>query len=215
MVTTNHPIKTQTSSQAKKLLVMLHGVGSDGHDLISLVDYIQPNYPDVYFFSPHGIENYDQGDSGYQWFSLQDRENAVLQRELMRVSPKILAMIEQKINELELKWSDVILVGFSQGSMLALYLTLITPQKFTATIAFSGMLIAPSQLPQHINKTPICLIHGRQDSVVVHDLMEQAQKKLVNFGFEVESHSLDNLGHSIDKRGIDLLAQFINKQIPK
>ncbi|MCF8462500.1 MAG: dienelactone hydrolase family protein [Rickettsiaceae bacterium] len=215
MVTNNHPTIPQAATTAKKMLVMLHGVGSDGHDLISLVDYIQPNHPDMYFFSPHGLEKYDQGDYGYQWFSLQDREIAVLQRELMRVAPKTLAMIEKKMNEVELKWGDVVLVGFSQGSMLALYLTLIAPQKFAATIAFSGSLISPSQLPQYINKTPICLVHGEQDNVVAYEAMEQAQKKLSNLGFEVESYPLENLAHSIDKRGIDILNRFLNKQILK
>jgi phospholipase/carboxylesterase len=211
--TTNsqHPIIKQLSDQPKKLLVFLHGVGSDGHDLLSLAPFIQQDFLDIYFMSPHGIEQYEGNSYGYQWFSLRDRENAVLQRELTRATPQVLALIEVKLKELSLEWKDVVLVGFSQGAMLALYLTLLHSQKFSSTIAIAGALITPAQLPSYLSKTPICLIHGSEDQVLHPENLLTAEKKLTSLNFPVEAHKIDNLGHSIDVKVIELLKSFIVK----
>lgn len=213
MTKNDYPILLPKSGHAKKLVMFLHGVGSSGDDLISLAPYLQNEFPDIYFASPHGVEDYEYAPNARQWFSLNDRELVVLQRELTRVSPSVLAIIENKMKSLDLTWQDVILVGFSQGAMLALYLTLMQSQRFNAVVAFSGSLIAPSILPEYLNKTPVCLIHGTKDEVVLHENMLIAKKKLDSLNFEVDSHSLDDIGHTIDAKGLELLVNFIKKSI--
>jgi len=213
MKNNDYPVIPPISGKATKLLVFLHGIGSDGNDLISLTKHLQHEFPNIYFASPHGIEDYEHGPNAYQWFSLTDRELAVLQRELTRITPSVLAIIESKLNSLELTWRDVILVGFSQGAMLTLYLTLTRSQRFNCAVAFSGSLIAPSMLPEYLNKTPICLIHGTADQVVPHESMVLAKKKLDVLNFETEAYSLDNIAHTIDAKGLELLKTFIKKHI--
>ena len=110
----------------EKLVVMLHGVGSDGNDLISLVPDIKKFMPTCHFISPHGIEAYDMAHFGGQWFSLQDRTPSTILNLIDSNVSLVGNLIEQKQNSLSLTNKDTILFGFSQGTMMGLYLTLST-----------------------------------------------------------------------------------------
>lgn len=198
-----------TSGKTKNLMILLHGLGSNGDDLFSLVPFLQRELRDTHFFAPDGIEAYDMASFGYQWFSLQNREEAVLLKEIERNSDAILSMIEDKAKALGLGLKDVILLGFSQGTMTSLYLTLSRGIDFKAVIGFSGALIKP--LKPIVSKTPICLIHGQEDSVVPHGSFEKARRILRDLKMEAESLSIPYLDHSIDMSGLQKAAEFIKK----
>lgn len=204
----NYPeAKPVSGNKAKKLIVLLHGLGSDGDDLFSLVPFIQPAFPDYHFISPHGVEEYEFG-FGRQWFSLQNRDTNFLVSELERNAPKADKIIMDKATEIGLSKRDVILVGFSQGTMLSLYLALTSDNEYNAVVGFSGTLIIPKNIKQ--NKTPVCLIHGENDEVVSFSMMKFTQEKLIENGcLNVESHHLSNLGHSIDLRGLEIAKNFL------
>jgi len=194
----------------KKLVVLLHGVGSDGHDLIGLVPYIKDDLPDCHFISPHGIQPYDMADFGRQWFSLQDRNPAVISQ-LIENNIKLLEdIIKQKQEELNLTNKDTIIIGFSQGTMIGLYLTLIQKEPFFCTIGFSGALIEPSEVNNKL--TPICLIHGELDEVIGVDEMYNASNYLSKLHIAHSDHKLTSLAHSIDGRGLDIALNFINNR---
>lgn len=197
------------SGKTKNLMILLHGLGSNGDDLFSLVPFLQSELRDTHFFAPDGIEGCDMSSFGYQWFSLQDRAEDVLLKEIERNSDAILGMIEDKAKELGLGLKDVILLGFSQGTMTSLYLTLSRGIDFKAVIGFSGALIKP--LKPIVSKTPICLIHGQEDSVVPHGGFEKARRILRDLKMEAESLSIQYLDHSIDMSGLQKAAEFIKK----
>ena len=199
--------KAASSGKAKNLMVLLHGLGSNGDDLFSLVPFLQRALPDTHFFAPDGIEQYDMAPYGFQWFSLQDRNEEVLRKELERNAPAVHKMVEDKAKELGLGLEDVVLLGFSQGTMTSLYLTLSGGANFKAVLGFSGALIKPSK--PIAGKTPICLIHGQEDSVVPHTCMEKARRVLRDLQMEVDTLSIPYLDHSIDMRGIQKAVEFI------
>ncbi|MES2214690.1 MAG: prolyl oligopeptidase family serine peptidase [Pseudomonadota bacterium] len=199
------------SGKYKSLMVLLHGLGSNGDDLFSLVPYFKTSMPDTYFFAPDAIEPYDQAPFGYQWFSLKDRSEEVKIQELERVFPTINSLIDAKKTELELEDADIILCGFSQGAMVSLYLALSQDKQYKAVIAFSGALIKPAKVCK--TKTPICLIHGMEDDVVPYSNMKQASEILQELGFEMETFAVPNLGHSIDMTGLKKASTFIQNRL--
>ena len=107
-------------SKPEKLMVMLHGLGSDGNDLINLVPYLQQSMSNCHFISPHGIEPYDMAPFGRQWFSLKDRDAKTVLKLLATNAHSVKNLIEQQQKALSLTNKDTILLGFSQGAMVAL-----------------------------------------------------------------------------------------------
>ncbi|MFK7968151.1 MAG: dienelactone hydrolase family protein [Rickettsiaceae bacterium] len=205
----DYPEIASLNITAEKLVVMLHGVGSDGNDLISLVPYIQKAMPTCHFISPHGIEAYDMAPFGRQWFSLQDRTPSTIINLINNNVTLVQNLIETKQKELSLTNKDTILFGFSQGAMMGMYLTLITQDPYAATIAFSGKLIPPMKLAN--KKTPICLIHGKEDDVLSYKELEISADYFVKNNIKHEKLIIDNLTHSIDDKGIKFAIKFLQE----
>lgn len=202
------PALTQTP---QKLVVLLHGLGSDGNDLISLVPYIQNFMPACHFISPHGIEAYDMAPFGRQWFSLRDRTHETILNLTSDNALEATKLITDKQNELSLTNKDTILIGFSQGSMMAVYLTLTADTPYGATIAFSGRLIKPKELAN--KSTPICIIHGKDDDVVACEEAEDLAKYLAEHNILHEKLIINNLTHSIDDKGLKFMIKFLQKHL--
>lgn len=202
-----YPEVKQISDIPKKLVVLLHGVGSDGNDMISLVPFMQYALPDCYFIAPHGIEPFDMAPVGHQWFSLNDRSPSTIQR-LIPISARSLAsIIAEKQLALSLTNKDTIIIGFSQGTMLGLYLTLTTNEHFACMIGFSGALVPPARVIN--NMTPICLIHGKEDNVLGISEMQVICDYLESNKIKHSSLVVPNLAHSIDASGIKYAIKFI------
>ncbi len=197
--------------KANKLMVMMHGVGSDGNDLISLVPFMQNQLPDYHFFSPNGVEPYDMAPFGRQWFSLIDRAPETIIGLTAKNAPKALEMIQAKQQELGLTNADTILFGFSQGTMMSIYLTLVQEEPFAATIGFSGRLIPPATLKN--TKTPICLIHGKDDDVVPASESEKMAEYFDANGISNQLLVVPNLTHSIDAGGMKFALKFLQAVI--
>jgi len=205
----NHPEIKSLNEKANKLVVMMHGVGSDGNDLISLVPYIQNSLTDCHFFSPHAPSAYDMAPFGRQWFSLQDRNSAILIKLAEKNAPLALEIIKAKQKELGLTNADTILVGFSQGSMMGMYLTLIQKEPFAAMVSFSGMLLPPAELNNIA--TPFCIIHGAEDEIVSAKESSNTAKYLKKNNIEYQLLVVPNLTHSIDASGMEFALKFLKK----
>lgn len=202
-----YPEIKAVNGTAKKLVVLIHGLGSDGHDLISLVPYIQKELSDAHFISPHGIEAFDMAPFGRQWFSLEDRDPNKIKDLVSQNAPLLSDIIKEKQVQLNLTNKDTILIGFSQGTMIGLYLNLIQTEPFYSMIGFSGRLIAPKVC---INKvTPICLIHGELDDVVSIQELDVIDAYLSKEHIMHSTYRVKNLTHSIDAKGIEVAINFI------
>lgn len=191
----------------KNLMVMLHGYGSNGDDLIALKPFFENLLPDTYFYSPNGLEECELGVYGYQWFSLMDRSDKAISKELNEKGEKARGMIEAKMKELDISYQNTILLGFSQGTMLSLYLALSSSEAFKSIIGFSGRLFLPENITN--KNTPICLIHGKDDDVVPYSSLDLAKGQLDRIGIKVDTLGIDNLAHSINMEGINFAIESL------
>lgn len=204
-----YPEIKSIDAECKKLVVFLHGLGSDGNDLIGLAPLMSKELPNCHFISPNGIEAFDNSPYGRQWFSLRNRDPYIIKELVAKNSSLVESIIQKKQIELNLTNQDTILIGFSQGTMMSLYLNFIQKEPFACVVGFSGKLIAPKEC---INKTtPICLVHGKLDDVVdvnsLDEIIEYLQKNNIPFS----DCKIPNLAHSIDASGLQFAIQFIKK----
>ncbi|MCC8417653.1 MAG: dienelactone hydrolase family protein [Rickettsia endosymbiont of Bryobia graminum] len=204
-----YPEVKNLSGECKRLVVFLHGLGSDGNNLIGLVPFIARDLSDCYFISPHAVEQYDMAPYGRQWFSLRDRTPQIIKGLVGKNIELLSNIIRKKQIELNLTNKETIIIGFSQGAMVGLYLNLIQQEPFNCVIGFSGRLITP---PECINKTtPICLIHGELDDVVEVNAVDEAVNYLKKNGIPYSSYKVPNLAHSIDSSGVEFALKFIEE----
>jgi len=203
----------QKSEKPEYLMVMLHGYGSHGADMIELAPYFAKYFPQIYFYSPNGVERHAFNNFGYQWFDLQNRNNDAIKKEITRNADKIIKLIETKLQELGLDESKLILLGFSQGTMTSLFLGLSHKIKPAGIIGFSGKLTVPDNFDKNLIDFPICLIHGMEDDVLSSDESESTYKFLSQNNIKSEKLLIPNLGHTIDLSGIEFAKNFIESNI--
>ncbi len=201
--------KPASGGKAKQLVLILHGWGADGHNLIDIAELFARNLPDAHFIAPNAPDICEVNPYGYQWFSLMDRTPASMLAGARKAAETLNGFIDEKLAALSLDNKDLALVGFSQGTMLSLHAGL--RRKDIAAIAgFSGALVAPEALPQEIqSRPPVCLIHGRMDDVVPFTALGMAEEGLRANGVPVETHARPGLGHSIDMEGIAIAGRFL------
>lgn len=198
-------------NEAKKLVVFIHGLGSDGNDLIALTPFFQVQLQDAHYMSPHGVEPCDMAPYGRQWFSLLDRTPDVVKKLAAKNAPYLEQIIQDKQQELGLTNKDTVLIGFSQGTMISTYLTLSQDEPFAALIAYSGRLIPPEQI--HNKDTPICIVHGVNDEIVSVDESYDMAEFFNQNNISNEILTIHNLDHSIDNEGIKFASNFLNKHL--
>jgi phospholipase/carboxylesterase len=209
--TLSGPEQKAKSGNTKQLVILLHGLGADGNDLFGLVPYFIDSLPDAHFISPDAPFPCDMSPYGRQWFSLQTREEDAIYEGLKNTAPILNNFIDQKLKELKLKDKDLAIIGFSQGTMLALHTILRRNNPIGGVLGYSGALVAPHSLKEDIkSRTPICLVHGEEDLVVPFDAFSQAVSVLQKLGVEIHGYSREGLGHGIDPAGMQIGMKFLS-----
>ena len=149
------------------LIVLLHGVGADGHDLIELAPLLAPLLPQTLFIAPDAPEPCDLAPFGRQWFSLADRRPEALLAGVARAAPVLDAYLDGLLAQYGLTADRLALLGFSQGTMLALHAAPRRPAPLAAVLGYSGALIDDGRLAaEHRSAPPVLLIHGDADEVI-------------------------------------------------
>ena len=195
---------------ARQLVVFLHGWGADGGDLISLAPELARGLPEAAFVSPHGPEPCDMNPMGRQWFGLSEMSMPKMLAGARAAAPAIDAFLDAELARLGLSDRQLALVGFSQGTMMALHVALRRPQPCAAIVGYSGLLVAPEALDaEMVSRPPVLLIHGEADPVVPFWALGAATSALERLGVSVESHGRPGLQHGIDPVGMGLAAAFL------
>jgi phospholipase/carboxylesterase len=193
-----------------RLVILLHGVGADGHDLIGLAPYFQIVLPDALFVSPNAPYPFDMAPFGYQWFSLKDMSPPARLAGCQRAAPILDRFIDDKLAESGLSEADAALVGFSQGAMMALYVGLRRRRPLAGIVGYSGMLVGRELLADAIrSRPPVLLVHGDADQVVPVAALDDAVEGLTAVGVDVRHARRPGLPHGIDDEGIRLGMQFL------
>jgi len=199
-----------SGGKAEQLIVLLHGVGADGQDLIGLAPYLAQSLPDAAFVSPNAPFPCDMAPSGYQWFSLQDRSPASILAGVQATAPILNNFIDAELKSYGLTPDKMGLIGFSQGTMMSLYVSPRRKEPMAGVVGMSGRLIAPELLEGEIkSRPPMLLIHGDADQVVPFESLALAEQGLTAAGVSVETMACPNLGHGIDEAGMKRAAAFL------
>ncbi len=199
-----------SGQKPKSVVVLLHGVGADGNDLLGLAPYWAPALPDTEFVSPHAPFPYDMAPFGRQWFSLQDRSSAAILAGIQQAAPILDHFLDQLLASRGLDNSRLALVGFSQGTMMSLYTGLRRAEPAACIVGYSGALAGAALLAQEIRcRPPVLLVHGEDDPVVPFAALDAAAKTLASVGVRVETLARPSLGHSIDEEGLRRGGEFL------
>lgn len=194
----------------KQLVVLCHGVGADGNDLIDLGPYWARALPDAIFVSPHGPEPYDMAPVGRQWFSIGNLDPATLGAGVRRARVALDGFIDAELARFGLPDDAYALAGFSQGAMTALFAGLRRTPPPRAILAYSGALIAPEALGAELaGRPPVLLVHGEADEVVPVSRSRDAEAALRANRVPVQSLYVPKLGHGIDDSGLSAGALFL------
>ena len=196
---------------ARQLVVLCHGLGADGHDLIDLAPLWGRTLPHAAFAAPDAPEPCDMGPYGRQWFSVADRTPTRLAAGAATARDALDAFLDAELARLGLPPDAYALMGFSQGAMTALYTGLRRPVPPRGILAFSGALFAPESLAEVTARPPILLIHGEDDEVVPVTRSRTAQSALEASGFGVTALYCPRLGHGIDDAGLSAGALFLQR----
>lgn len=195
---------------AKKLVILCHGYGADGNDLIGLGSQWQTLLPDAAFVSPHAPERCGMSPMGYQWFPLTRLDPNEYWTGVRQAAPVLNAFIDQELARLGLDDSALALVGFSQGTMMSLHAGLRRAIAPAAILGYSGALAGPEHLADEINvKPPVMLIHGDMDEVIPVAALDLASNALAEAGVGVQWHVSQGIGHGIDGAGLSLGGEFL------
>jgi phospholipase/carboxylesterase len=200
---------------AARLVVILHGFGADGQDLISLGAQWSRALPGTAFLAPDAHEPCEYMPSGRQWFRLTDRNPHERWTGACAAAPVIDAFLDAELAARGLDESALALVGFSQGAMMALHVGLRRARPPAAILAYSGALVAPERLREArqglaaADWPPIMLIHGSQDEVIPVAALHEAARAIAEAGGACKTHVAQGLGHGIDGEGLALGARFL------
>ena len=207
-------LRPKSGGKPTKAVVLLHGYGSDGNDLIGLAPYWRDTLPDALFVAPNGPTPCAGFAAGYQWFEVDFAGDRLASRQtgVINARPILTQFLADMWAQTAILPQDTILVGFSQGAMMALHVGLSLDTPVMGIVAFSGAFLPPDNFdaPDH-PRTPVCLIHGDMDDVVSPTLSAEANELLGKAGYDVHYHVSQGVPHSIAADGLAFATDFIAK----
>lgn len=207
-------LQPASGSAPKQIVLLLHGYGSNGADLISLAPHWQRDLPDALFLAPNAPQSLGSLAAGYQWWPLSTFTPQALAAGAASAAPAIDAFIDRKLGQYGLSESDLAIVGFSQGTMMALHVGLRRPRRVAAVVGYSGMLTGAPELGHlPITKPPVLLVHGSADPIVPVAALHAAKSELERLGIEVTAHVSNGVGHSVDPVGLRMGGEFVAKAL--
>lgn len=210
--TLSGPIQEPASGDTQQIVLLLHGVGADGNDLIGLAPYFARDLPNAKFVAPNAPYPCDMAPMGYQWFSLQVRTAENMLAGAQSTRPILDAYIDQLLAEHGLTPDKLALVGFSQGTMMSLFVGPRRSQALAGILGYSGRLIGAEILADEIaSRPPVVLVNGDKDELVPVETQSEAVVSLEAAGVDVEGHVHPGLGHSIDEQGVEKGIAFLSK----
>ena len=207
----------QSGGPARQLVVLLHGYGADGNDLIEIGRAWQGLLPHCAFVSPHAPEPCAGAPTGRQWFALTFRDPNERWVGVNKAAPVLERFLDAELARLKLVPAALVLVGFSQGTMMALHVGLRRQTAPRAIVGYSGLLVEPPPaqaekfLAEIRSHPPVLLVHGDRDELIPVQALFHAANGLATFGLSVAWHVSAGIGHGIDQDGLRYGGEFIRK----
>jgi phospholipase/carboxylesterase len=211
-------LEPRSGKPARQLVVFLHGYGADGNDLIDIGRAWQPLLPDAAFVSPHAPEPCGMAPVGRQWFPLTFRDPHERWTGVVGARGDLDRFLDAELARRNLDDGALALVGFSQGTMMALHTGLRRPRAPAAIVGYSGMLVVPEQAAAEtfkgeiVARPPVLLVHGDRDDVIPIQALFQAAQGLAALDIPVEWHLSPGIGHGIDGEGLRHGGEFLARR---
>jgi phospholipase/carboxylesterase len=201
------------------LVVLLHGYGANGDDLIGLAEGWRDRLPQAAFVAPNAPEEIPGMPGALQWFPLTLRDASERWRGVVAARPGLDRFLDAELARYRLAADRLVLAGFSQGTMLALHVGLRRSAAPAAIVGYSGLLAAPEHLDKAAAeitaRPPVLLIHGAEDDLIPIDALHLAREHLAAAGVAVEWHVREGLGHGIDPDGQWLAGHFMAQALSR
>jgi len=203
-----------SKEKPKQIVVLCHGYGGDGKDISILAINWQRFLPDAIFLCPNAPEVCNINPNGYQWFDLTSEKEELILEKSLKAEEKLNFFIDEALNNFQLEYSNLALVGFSQGCMLGLQTGLKKKEKINCLIGYSGKIINKKHLSDNINSKPkIFLMHGAEDSVVPSLHLLEAKDYLNSIGLKIKTKLFKNCEHRISVDAMSLGLSFLRKNL--
>ena len=197
----------------RHIVLLLHGYGSNGADLIALAPYWRNALPEALFLAPDAPQRTDHGP-GHQWWPLDGFSPQALAAGAAQAAPAIDAFVDRKLTQYGLSDADLAIIGFSQGTMMALHVGIRRPAAPACIIGYSGMFVGAAGIAADtIARPPVLLVHGAADPVVPVGALVAAKTALQALGIETTTHISPGVGHSVDPAGIGLGVEFAARHL--
>ncbi|MEX3854643.1 alpha/beta hydrolase [Paraburkholderia sp. BR10923] len=196
------PHTAPRNAPATSLVVLMHGVGSNARDLMPLADIWSEELPGTAFVSLDGTDPFDGGFGGRQWFSLRDVDGANREARVAAAYPALRRVLDAELAHWQLSFDRLALVGFSQGSIMALHHVASSAEGAAGVVAYSGRLASP--IVSSNRATPLTLVHGEDDEVIPVRELEFAADAFSAAGYPVDAYMLPDVGHTITADGVAL-----------
>ena len=190
----------RSGGPARQLIILLHGRGANGNDLLGLAPPFSELLPDARFAAPNAPFVCEQSFGGFEWFHLEDRQPRSFLDGARAAGPQLDAFIDQELAASGLGVDKLALVGFSQGTMMSL---------------FVGLRRAGAEELSHeiTARPPVSLITGDADELIPPEALPEAAKALKAAGVPVEAHVRPGLGHGIDQEGVEIGRRFVARNL--
>jgi phospholipase/carboxylesterase len=208
-------LEPRAGGAARQLVVFLHGYGADGNDLIDIGRAWQGLMPQAAFVSPHAPEPCGQAPTGRQWFPLTMRDPNERWLGVNKAAPILERFLDTELTRRQLPPSALALVGFSQGTMMALHVGLRRRIPPAAIVGYSGLFVVeaeadPDKFAAEIgSRPPILLVHGDKDDLIPVQALFRAASALSALDVPVEWHISAGIGHGIDQEGLRHGGEFL------
>jgi phospholipase/carboxylesterase len=198
-------------------VVLLHGYGADGTDLLGLADPLAPHMPDTVFVAPDAPERCVNNPFGYQWFPipwLDGSSESAADASRLASAARLDAFLDGVLEQEGITPSQLILFGFSQGTMMSLHVAPRRPEAIAGIVGFSGRLLEPEKLAgEALSKPPVLLVHGDADDIVPISSLREAGDALTRAGFETYAHVMKGTAHGIAPDGLSVALSFMREKL--
>jgi phospholipase/carboxylesterase len=202
------------SGNTKQLIFLLHGFAMRGEHMIRLfVNFVSPKFPDAHFYAPNGPHECKGYNNKYDWLHYDgDWTPENIHKTAKKTEQILNRFIDQKLHEHSLLDKNIMLIGFSQGTRIALHVGLRRAKPCAGILGYSGALTLPEYLKDEITSyPPVKLIHGKDDQVVPINYFYDACTHLNSVGVNIYGEVIPNLGHKINNKGINVGVKFMNQ----
>ncbi len=207
----NYKTHQHGDAEIETAVILLHGYGANGADLLDLANVWAPSFPSTLFVAPDAPNLCEMGGGGFQWFSLSEYTPESMKAGAKAVYPELEKFISEITEKYNLEDKKIILCGFSQGTMMSLYTALRMPEKLAGVVGYSGALVDEPSDNAEYQDFPVLLVHGENDPVVPVQATVMATNSLQRAGFAVTQNLIPFLQHGIDQKCLELGQSFLKK----